>query len=127
VLTFVLGVFLAAVYTVFSRQIIRFFIDDPGVIENGVPMLIALSLSCPMFGLLFFCISTLQAVERSVPATVLSFFRQGLLIVLLYALRQAFGFNGVISAQTTANYIALIVAFIVLRVVFRKMARRSAF
>jgi hypothetical protein len=40
-LTFVLGVFLAIVYTVFSRQIIRFFINDSGVIENGAPMLIA--------------------------------------------------------------------------------------
>jgi putative MATE family efflux protein len=120
VLTFVLGVVLAAAYIVFSRQIIRFFIDNAAVIENGVPMLIALSLSGPMFGLLFLCISTMQAVERSVPATALSFFRQGLLIVLLYALDAAFGFNGVISAQTAANYIALIAALIAVRVVFRK-------
>jgi predicted RND superfamily exporter protein len=46
--------------------------------------------------------------------------------VLLYALRQAFGFNGVISSQTAANYIALIAAFIVLRIVFRKTTKAVA-
>jgi hypothetical protein len=51
-LTLAIGIVLTIVYIVFSRQIIRFFIDDPAVIENDVPMLIALSLSGPMFGLL---------------------------------------------------------------------------
>jgi len=123
VLTFALGVVITAVYIVFSRHIIRFFIDDAAVIANGVLMLIALSLSGPMLGVLFLCISTLQAVERSVPATVLSFFRQGLLIALLYALHAAFGFYGVISAQTTANYITLIAAFITLRCMLRGVKR----
>jgi putative MATE family efflux protein len=114
-LTLALGTFLSIVYIVCARQIIQFFINDVTVIGYGVPMLIALSLSGPMFGLLFLCISTLQAVERSIPATVLSFFRQGLLILLLYVLGATFGFNGIISAQTVANYIALILALLLTR------------
>lgn len=86
-LTLVCGTLLSGIYIGFAPQVIRVFIDDAQVIEYGADMLVATSLAGPILGLLFLTINSLQAMDRPIPATLLSLFRQGLFFIpLLFVL-----------------------------------------
>ncbi|MBS6396650.1 MAG: MATE family efflux transporter [Clostridiales bacterium] len=121
ILTIVCGSILTAVYIVFSRQIMELFIDDPQVISHGVPMLIATSLAGPILGLMFLSINSMQALNRPIPAALLSLCRQGLFFIpLLFLLNQTFGLDGINYTQTVSDYLAIIIALFMLVVSIRK-------
>lgn len=103
-------------------QVIRVFIDDAQVIEYGADMLVATSLAGPILGLLFLTINSLQAMDRPIPATLLSLFRQGLFFIpLLFVLGQVFGLKGINFTQTTADYLSIvIVLFLLVRALRRQ-------
>lgn len=115
VLTLICGTVLSVIYIMFSTQIMQVFIDDAQVIEYGVPMLIATSLAGPILGVLFIAINSMQALNRPVPATVLSLCRQGLFFLpLLYILDSTLGLTGISYTQTIADYLSIIVALVLL-------------
>lgn len=115
ILTVLCGSTLTAVYIIFSRQIMGLFIDDPEVIQYGVPMLIATSLAGPILGLMFLSINGMQALDRPFPATILSLCRQGLFFIpLLFILNHAFGLTGINYTQTVSDYMAIIIALVLL-------------
>lgn len=114
-LTLVCGTLLSGIYIGFAPQVIRVFIDDAQVIEYGADMLVATSLAGPILGLLFLTINSLQAMDRPIPATLLSLFRQGLFFIpLLFVLGQVFGLKGINFTQTTADYLSIIIALFLL-------------
>lgn len=115
ILTILCGSILTTVYIVFSEQIMRIFIDNSEVIQYGVPMLTAASLAGPVLGLMFLSVNSMQAVDRPLPATILSLCRQGLFFIpLLFLLNRFFGLNGVICTQTVSDYLAILIAAILL-------------
>lgn len=115
-LTFICGTVLSAVYIICSRQIIGLFINDAEVIDYGTEMLVATSLAGPILGLLFLSINSMQALNRPVPATLLSVCRQGLIFIpLLYILNAAWGLHGVNFTQTTADYLAIVISLLLLK------------
>lgn len=115
-LTVVCGTILSAVYILFSRQIVSLFINDGEVISCGTKMLIATSLAGPILGLLFLSINSMQALNRPVPATLLSVCRQGLFFIpLLYLLKAVFGLPGINYTQTAADYLAIVISLLLLK------------
>ena len=115
VLTIVCGSILTIAYIAFSKQIMEVFIDNSEVVQYGVPMLIATSLAGPVLGLMFLSINSMQALDRPLPATILSLCRQGLFFIpLLFILNQIFGLNGISYTQTVSDYLAILIAVFML-------------
>lgn len=115
------GVLLSAVYILFRAQIIQIFINDAEVIAYGIPMLVGYTISGPVIGLLFMNMNVIQTLNHPMPATLLSLFRQGILLIpLLYILNALFGFTGVILAQSITDILTILLSFI-----FRKKVLES--
>lgn len=115
VLTVICGSVLTIAYIVFSKQIMGVFIDNSEVIQYGVPMLIATSLPGPVLGLMFLSINSMQALNRPLPATILSLCRQGLFFIpFLFILNQLFGLNGISYTQAVSDYLAIVIALVML-------------
>lgn len=116
VLTISIGTVLTAVYIIFSSQIVQLFINDKDVIFYGKEMLIATAVPGPILGILFLCINSMQAVERPLPATILSVCRQGFIFIpLLYVLDAVFGLTGVNFTQAAADYISIFLSVVLFK------------
>lgn len=115
ILTVICGSILTLAYIVFSRQIMGVFIEDAEVVQYGIPMLIATSLAGPVLGLMFLSINSMQAINRPLPATILSLCRQGLFFIpLLFILNKVFGLHGINYTQTVSDYLAILIAIFML-------------
>lgn len=91
------------------------FIEDAEVVQYGIPMLIATSLAGPVLGLMFLSINSMQAINRPLPATILSLCRQGLFFIpLLFILNKVFGLHGINYTQTVSDYLAILIAVFML-------------
>ena len=91
------------------------FIDNSEVIRYGISMLIATSLPGPVLGLMFLSINSMQALDRPLPATILSLCRQGLFFIpFLFILNQLFGLDGIIYTQAVSDYLAIVIALVLL-------------
>ena len=107
----VVGVLATALYFVLREPIIRIFIDDDQVMAYGVQMLTAYMVSGPVIGILFVNMNCMQSVGHALGATVLSILRQGVLLIpLLYLLEAFLGLNGIIFGQSVTDYIAVILS-----------------
>lgn len=124
ILTVIIGTLLTIVYVIFSQNIIQIFINDQDVIYYGTSMLIATSLAGPILGILFLSINSMQAMECSMSATLLSICRQGMIFIpLLYILDMIFGLNGINYTQTVADYISIIISLFLLKHSFRSFSK----
>ena len=120
--TVVLGTILSGVCIVFRYPIIRLFIDNTSVINYGAKMLMATSLAGPVLGILFLCITSIQALNNPFSSTMLSVCRQGIFFIpLLYALNFLFGVTGVIYTQTVTDYLTVIISVFFLKSSLKKM------
>ncbi len=78
-------------------------------------MLIATSLPGPVLGLMFLSINSMQALNRPLPATILSLCRQGLFFIpFLFILNHLFGLNGISYTQAVSDYLAIVIALVML-------------
>lgn len=122
----IMGTVLTLLMVVAREPIIRAFINDSGVVDSGITMMIALQLSGPVIGILFLCINTLQGMGKALPSLVLTISRQGLVFVpLVLILNIAFGLDGVIYAQAVADYISIIIALVICIVILKKLDHRK--
>lgn len=120
--TVVLGTILSGVCIVFRYPIIKLFIDNTSVINYGAKMLMATSLAGPVLGILFLCITSMQALNNPFSSTMLSVCRQGIFFIpLLYALNFLFGLTGVIYTQTVTDYLTVIISVFFLKSSLKKM------
>ncbi len=109
--TVIIGTLLTAVYFFASDSIIRIFISDAAVVENGIPMLRALMLAGPVLGILFVFTNAFQAMGKAVPSMVLSISRQGLIFIpILFLGNYLAGLNGIIYAQPIADLASILMA-----------------
>lgn len=120
--TVVLGTILSGVCIVFRYPIIRLFIDNTSVINYGTKMLMATSLAGPVLGILFLCITSMQALNNPFSSTMLSVCRQGIFFIpLLYTLNFLFGLTGGIYTQTVTDYLTVIISVFFLKSSLKKM------
>lgn len=112
----IVGIISTLLFFVLRNPIIELFINDETVIYYGVKMLIAYMISGPFIGLLFVNMNCMQSVGNSIPATILSVLRQGLLLIpILYILNELFGLNGVIYGQALTDCIAVVLSIVLWR------------
>lgn len=122
-----LGTLLTLLMVVAREPIIRAFIDDAAVIEQGIKMMIALQLSGPVIGILFLCINTLQGMGKAVPSLVLTICRQGLVFIpMILILNTLFGLDGIIYAQPVADYVSIVIAVAICLTILRKQEAEHA-
>ena len=120
--TVIFGTILSGICILFRYPIIRLFIDNASVINHGAKMLTATSLASPVLGILFLCITSMQALNNPFSSTMLSVCRQGIFFIpLLYALNFFFGLTGVIYTQTITDYLTIIISIFFLKSSLKKM------
>lgn len=120
----IMGTILTLVMVVAREPIIRAFIDDKHVIDSGIEMMIALQLSGPVIGILFLCINTLQGMGKALQSLILTVCRQGLAFVpMLFVLNYFFGLKGVVYAQSSADFISIVIAITICIFTIKKLER----
>ena len=118
----VTGITATVLYFIGREPIIRMFISDDEVVYYGVKMLVAYMISGPVIGMLFVNMNCMQSVNHSLPATILSVMRQGVLLIpLLYVLQFFWGMEGVIYGQSITDYIAAFLSAVLWRNIRKKL------
>ena len=108
-----------------KEAIIQAFIDDAAVVGAGISMMIALQISGPVIGILFLNINTLQGMGKALPSLLLTLCRQGLVFVpMVFLLNMLFGLNGVIFAQSVADYVSIVISSVICLVIIRRLDGR---
>jgi len=124
--TVAIGTVLTTAYVLADQAIVRAFIDDQAVIENGIRMLRALILPGPVVGILFVVIHSLQAMGKIAGAFFLNVSRQGFIFIpLLFIFNATIGFDGVIYCQAIADYTAIIMSIIIFTFVMKNMIKEE--
>ncbi|WP_316859532.1 MATE family efflux transporter [uncultured Cohaesibacter sp.] len=94
-----------------SGFIVRSFIDDQAVFEQGVVFVKALLLTGPVIGVMFIYINTLQAMGAAKESLILSISRQGFIFIpMIYVLDHFFGLSGVVYAQPLADIMSILIS-----------------
>ena len=102
---------LMAVLGFFAPQMVKIFMSDPSVVENG-----ALMLRLQLAGMLcmgIVLISTFQSAGQAMGAFLLSVSRQGVVfaVVLMIALKVA-GYHGVLASQAISDFLTAVLAVV---------------
>ena len=97
-----------AVLGFFAPQLVRIFMSDPSVVENGALMLRLQLAGMVFMGVVLISTCTFQSAGQAVGAFLLSVSRQGVIfaIVLNVALRVA-GYHGVLGGGHGAGHYLL--------------------
>ncbi|WP_194191209.1 MATE family efflux transporter [Clostridium chrysemydis] len=112
IIVVIMGSILTLFIWVFALDIVKMFIDNESVYRYGVQILRAMMISGPVMGIMFIFQNAIQAMGKAFPALILSITRQGLVFIpMIFILNEAFGFRGVIYAQSVTDFIADILAF----------------
>ncbi len=111
----VCGAVSIALYETFAGNIINFFIDDAGTIAIGSAFLRVRSAATPFMFMSFFTVHLFQAFGKGGTALYLGFQRWVMLnIPMIFVLNHFFGMYGIVWSQLTADFINVIVSFIIL-------------
>ncbi len=115
-LTTGIGAVLSLAFGIFARPLIGVFASDmPQVIDKGVQILNAMKWSLIVLGGQMLANTTIQAFGKAKAALFLSILRQGVFFIpSLFILNAAWGFQGFIYAQPTADVLTTSVAILVL-------------
>lgn len=101
-------------YRVFAAGIIRAFIADAGTVRIGTDILRARCYAPPLMFLSFHMVHFMQAVDRGRLSLLLAAIRQlALNIPLLFLLDRLFGMNGVVWTQAVADFLNVVVSYII--------------
>lgn len=120
--TVILGTALTVILAVARESIISGFIDKPDVVEIGIKMMMALQISCPILGIMFLNINTIQGMGKALPSLILTLCRQGVAFIpALYILDHFFGLNGAMYSQPAADFISIAISIVIVIIVMRKM------
>lgn len=99
---------------IFSKELVRFFIDDEATIVYGARFLKIMSCSVAIYPLTFVIIAVFQAIGESVKPFVLSLLHKGSLdIVLFFVIKKLIGLDYIMWASPIMEIITLIIAIIV--------------
>jgi len=105
----IIGTALTLALLAFREPVVRFFIDNKEVVKLGSKMFGILQTSCPVIGLMFLGINTLQAFGKAMQSLILSVCRQGIVYIpLLLILSKAKGLYGAVCAQPISDMITVV-------------------
>lgn len=106
-----LGTALTVIVYAAAPAAVRLFMSVEEIVVPGTQLLRGLMLCGPFLGVLFIITNLFQASGKAIPAMLLSLCRQGVVFVaVLFPFNALFGWNGLVYAQPTADYITLGIA-----------------
>ena len=109
------AIIMTILLSVFDRQLMGFFINDPHIIDLGAGMLRVQLLSLVCVGIVMVTTCTFQSTGKALGAFILSISRQGVILIIVLAVAsRAAGYQGVIAAQAIADLLTAILAIILL-------------
>ncbi len=105
-----------ALLILFAPQMIRLFMDNPAIMENGTLMLRRMVLGLPFVGVFLVCNTLFMSAGKSMPTLLMSLSRQGIIFVpVLFILSGVLGFDGVIVAQPAADLLSALFGVFLLK------------
>ncbi|PJM72899.1 MATE family efflux transporter [Bifidobacterium primatium] len=105
------AIVMTIVLSVFDRELMGFFINDPHIIDLGAGMLRVQLLSLVCVGVVMVTTCTFQSTGKAMGAFILSISRQGVVLVIVLAVASRIvGYQGVIASQAIADLITAIMA-----------------
>ncbi len=111
-----ISVAFTAVMIIFAPQIIRVFMDDPSIVENGALMLRCLQSSLIFMSVVMVSTCICQSFGKALGAFVLSISRQGVVyVIVIILLSGIFGYLGILCSQAVADVITAVIAVIIVR------------
>lgn len=117
-----LGTVLTIISAVFSKQLVAMFSQNTEIINISSHMILIMLASAPVIGILFINIASLQAINKSKIAIVISALRQLVFFIpLLFVMKVVVGINGLVAAQPIADYLSIIISFILSRMIIKKV------
>ena len=111
-----LSLTMTALVIVLAEPLLRLITPDTGLVATGVPMLRWQAAGSVFAGIVMLITCLCQASGKALPALILSLSRQGIvfLVVLLIA-AAAFGYQGILASQFSADLISMLLALVILR------------
>jgi putative MATE family efflux protein len=102
---------MAAVVALFAPLLMRAFLKDEALIDQGVLMLRLQLPGIILMGLGLVTICTFQSMGKGLPALILSLCRQGVVFfVVITVFGKLFGYMGVISSQLGSDVVSVLIA-----------------
>lgn len=122
----VVAVCSVALYRLFAPFFIQAFIEDAATVRFGTEFLQIRCFSTPFMFLSFHMVHFMQAVDRGRTALWLAVIRQlGLNIPLLFLLNALFGMTGIVWTQTLADFINVIISYVIFHSVGKKIRQQA--
>lgn len=110
---------------VFAEVLVRFFRNDPEVVEAGARLLRFQSVTTPVHGIIVMTNMLMQNMGKTLQASFLAIARQGLFFIpLLYLLTNSFGLTGLELTQSSADILTFI-ATVPMTLLIIKMLRKQ--
>ncbi len=102
--------------------LMRFFMDDPLVVESGIAIIRFMQLSSILVGVPLVSTCVCQAVGNASGALILSLSRQGIIFFIAIAIMsRILGFNGILLAQPVSDLLTGIIALFLISGVLKRM------
>ena len=118
-----LGLFFAVSLFLSAPFLMQRFLDDPGVIKNGVLMLRFMQISSLLVGVSLVATCVCQAVGHASGALILSLSRQGIVFfITITALSAMFGFTGILLAQPASDLITGIISIVIISGILKRLS-----
>ena len=106
---------LALLLSVAAPALIKIFMQDPGIIELGVPMLRFQQAGMIFIAVVLVTTSTFQSAGKAMGAFLLSVSRQGVIFaIVIFLASKTFGYNGVLASQAVSDCLTAILAAVLL-------------
>lgn len=114
-LTLSVGVYMAA------PLLLRFMMDDPGIVSQGTIMLRWQVITMVLVGLILLMTIIFQSMGKALASFLLSISRQGMVFVLvLFIAHHLLGYQGILISQALSDLITAILAFYLYKTVLKK-------
>ncbi|RAK05357.1 putative MATE family efflux protein [Halanaerobium saccharolyticum] len=125
--TTIFGMILFVVFFFFNKQVISFFSRDPEVIKIASTGLRLYALVLPLLGFSITINTLFQALGHGIPATILSFSRQGLFFIpAIFLLSNNFKMQGLFMAQPVADGLTALLTALLFIYVYREIKELEA-
>ena len=106
---------LALLLSAAAPALIRIFMQDPGIIDLGVPMLRFQQAGMIFIAVVLVTTSTFQSAGKALGALLLSVSRQGVIFaIVIFLASKTFGYYGVLASQAVSDCFTAILAAVLL-------------
>lgn len=121
---FLLSAVLTGICYLFTNQIVSAFLTDSTAFGYAVRFSRILLTTSVLFGVFYVLTNALQAMGAAASSLIINVSRQGIIFIpALFLLKGMLGMTGLVWAQPVADFVSLMIAYIL----YRKTARKDFF